>query len=345
MMPSAMRAIPPSVSVAAGPSTGVGRFIHPRSSFVAVYRRTHAEGGLRPKVEAGMAALERCLLCPRGCGADRAAGQIGVCRTGRQAIVSSAFPHLGEEDCLRGWRGSGTIFFSQCNLRCVFCQNYELSHLGEGHAVSAPQLAGLMLRLQEAGCHNLNLVTPSHVVPQILEALLLAVDRGFALPLVYNTSGYDRVETLRMLEGVVDIYMPDFKFWNPDAAARFLQARDYPVVARQALREMHRQVGALKLDERGLALRGVLVRHLVIPGHVDDTREIMKFLAAELSRDTFVNLMDQYRPAWQAARQPRFAAINRSLEAREFPQAASFARDAGLWRVDQRGRLPAEAAD
>jgi putative pyruvate formate lyase activating enzyme len=191
-----------------------------------------------------------------------------------------------------------------------------------------------MLELQEAGCHNLNLVTPSHVVPQILEALLLAVGQGLSLAIVYNTSAYDSLETLRLLEGVVDIYMPDFKFWNSDAAARFLHARDYPAVARQALREMHRQVGALTVDERGLALRGVLVRHLVMPGHLDDTREIMGFLAEEVSRDTFVNLMDQYHPAWQAAREPRFAAINRSLEATEFQQAGSCAREAGLWRFD-----------
>jgi putative pyruvate formate lyase activating enzyme len=244
--------------------------------------------------------------------------------------VSSVFPHHGEEDCLRGWAGSGTIFFSRCNLRCVSCQNFDISWEGHGRPVTAEQLAGQMLRLQDLGCHNINFVTPSHVVPQILEALVMAAERGLHLPLVYNTGGYDRVETLRWLDGVVDIYMPDFKFWKPETAQELANAADYPVVARAAIKEMHRQVDDLVLDAHGLARRGLLVRHLVMPGGLDETREILRFLAREVSPDTFVNVMPQYRPEGFASQYP---AIARPLSRTEFQDAVRIAQEEGLRRL------------
>jgi putative pyruvate formate lyase activating enzyme len=247
-------------------------------------------------------------------------------------MVNSAFPHHGEEDCLRGWAGSGTIFFSQCNLRCVFCQNFDISWEGHGRLVAAEQLADQMLHLQELGCHNINFVTPSHVVPQILEALVVAAGRGLRLPLVYNTGGYDRVQTLRWLDGVVDIYMPDFKFWNPETAQELAKAANYPEVARAAIKEMHRQVGDLVLDQHGLAHRGLLVRHLVMPGGLDETRQILRFLAQEVSPNTFINVMPQYRPEGLAS---RFPTIARPLRRSEFQQALAIAREEGLGRLAQ----------
>jgi len=281
-------------------------------------------------------SLRSCRVCPRDCQIDRFNNQVGVCRSGRFARVSSAFAHLGEEDSLRGRNGSGTIFFSWCNLRCVFCQNYDISQTGEGPEVTPAQLARLMRQLQAAGCHNINFVTPEHVVPQILEALVIAIEGGLRLPLVYNTSAYDSLDSLRLMDGVVDIYMPDFKLWNAEHCAKYLTARDYADVARAAIAAMHAQVGELKVDEDGLALRGVLVRHLVMPGLLDDTREIMRWLGTTLSRDTFVNVMDQYRPAYKTETGPRFAAINRCITGTEFGQAMEHARAAGLWRFDTR---------
>ena len=231
---------------------------------------------------------------------------------------------------MRGWAGSGTIFFSQCNLQCVFCQNWDISWEGHGRPVTAEQLADQMLRLQELGCHNINFVTPSHVVPQILEALVVAAQRGLRLPLVYNTGGYDRMETLRWLDGVVDIYMPDFKFWTPETAQELVKAADYPEIARAAIKEMHRQVGDLVRDEHGLARRGLLVRHLVMPGGLDETREILRFLAREVSPDTFVNIMPQYRPEGLASRYP---VIARPLPRAEFRDAVQIAGEEGLRRL------------
>jgi putative pyruvate formate lyase activating enzyme len=268
---------------------------------------------------------------------DRHANQFGVCKVGRHARVASAFPHFGEEDVLRGWSGSGTIFFSWCNLRCVFCQNFETSQLGEGEELDARGLARLMLSLQKQGCHNINFVTPEHVAPQIVEALPHAIAMGLHLPLVYNTSAYDSLEGLQNLDGLVDIYMPDFKLWDEEASRQYLSAVKYPQVARDVIAEMHRQVGELKTDEDGLALRGVLVRHLVMPGRLNDTRQIVAWLAT-VSRDTYLNLMDQYYPAWKAKTNPRFAAINRRVTDPEMAQANDLARAAGLWRLDDRWR-------
>ena len=228
---------------------------------------------------------------------------------GDTARVSSYFPHLGEEDCLRGWRGSGTIFFSLCNLRCVFCQNFDISQAGQGLVTSPERLAEMMLELQTMGCHNLNFVTPEHVVPQILEALPLAAEAGLRLPLVYNTSAYDSLDSLQLLDGIIDVYMPDFKIWDEGLSLRYLKARDYPAAARRAILEMHRQVGELKLDENGLAMRGVLLRHLVMPGEIAGTEAIMRFVAEQVSPDSYVNVMGQYYPAGKVG-QGKYSEIN-----------------------------------
>ncbi len=273
--------------------------------------------------------LESCRLCPRQCGVERLNGQVGDCRTGQQAVVSSAFAHHGEEDCLRGRYGSGTVFFSWCNLNCTFCQNYELSHLGEGRGMDAHPLAKVMRRLQESGCHNLNLVTPTHVVPQILDALAIAVNEGLHLPVVYNSGGYDSVESLKLLDGIVDIYMPDFKFWDPEIAERLTGARDYPEAARNALVEMHRQTGDMTLDGKGIAKRGLLVRHLVLPNDWAGTKEVMQFLADRISKRTYVNIMAQYRSMGGAS---EIDEINRSVTLDEMKYARQCALDAGLTR-------------
>jgi putative pyruvate formate lyase activating enzyme len=266
---------------------------------------------------------------------DRLANKTAACHTGRYARVASYFPHHGEEDCLRGWKGSGTIFFSLCNLRCVFCQNYDISQYPQGEEVPPARLADMMLELQQRGCHNINFVTPEHVVPQILEAMPLAAERGLRLPLIYNTSAYDSLDSLHLLDGIVDIYMPDFKFWDSQLALRYVRAEDYPEAARQAIREMHRQVGELKMDENGLAKRGVLVRHLVMPGGIAGTEEIMRFLAEKVFPDTYTNVMDQYCPAWRV-NLDRFPEINRKITTEEYEAALDDARRAGLWRFDSR---------
>ncbi len=243
--------------------------------------------------------------------------------------MASAGRHLGEEEVLVGYRGSGTIFFSHCNLACVFCQNCDISHEGQGREVTAEELAGMMLRLQNIGCHNVNLVSPSHVVPQILEALVVAAGRGLRLPLVYNSGGYDALPTLRLLDGVIDIYMPDFKFADPEAAWKLSHAKEYPKVARKAILEMHRQVGDLVTGDEGVAVRGLILRHLVMPGGLEDTRQIMGFIAREVSRDTYINVMDQYYPAHKAAEHPP---LNRPLPRKEYEEALQAAKAEGLWR-------------
>jgi len=244
--------------------------------------------------------------------------------------VASVMPHHGEERCLSGMRGSGTIFFAGCNLSCVFCQNSDLSHDREGEKLSTRELAEAMFYLQEIDCHNLNLVTPTHVVPQILESLALAVDWGFHLPIVYNSGGYESIETLQLLDGIVDIYMPDFKYWDEDAAERLSGARDYPEIARLAVREMHRQVGDLVVDDSGLAIRGLLVRHLVLPDGLAGTEPIVNFLAQEISPNTYVNIMGQYRPHFRAY---EHASLKRAVTYEELSNARQQASDAGLTRM------------
>ena len=307
-------------------------FILPHAEFEPAYMALYPSGELHRRAADALNRLTHCLVCPRDCGVDRMAGKTAACHTGRYAQVSTYFQHFGEEDCLRGWNGSGTIFFSMCNLRCVFCQNFDISQASRGPEVRPEGLATMMLELQERGCHNINFVTPEHVVPQILEALPIAVEKGLRVPLVYNTSSYDSLDSLQLLDGIVDLYMPDFKFWDPELSLRYVKARDYPDAARRNILEMHRQVGVLKVDESGLAKRGVLVRHLVMPGNIAGTESIMQFLAEEISPDTYVNVMDQYYPAGRVA-EPQCVEIDRRITAAEYQQALEAARSVGLWRV------------
>ncbi len=279
---------------------------------------------------------ERCTVCPRGCKVDRRADVPGLCAVGRRAVVASCFPHFGEEDCLRGRRGSGTIFFSGCNLRCVFCQNHDISWQLRGERVTPARLAGMMLELQAIGCHNVNWVTPEHVVPQILEAVPLAVDGGLRLPIVYNTSSYDALDSLRLMEGVVSIYMPDFKLWTGESARRYLKRGDYPDVARRTIAEMHRQVGDLVLDGRGMATGGLLVRHLVMPGLLDETEAILRWIADELGPGTYVNLMAQYYPSGRVGAE-EYEELDRHVYREEYESALALADDLGL-RLDARSR-------
>ncbi len=276
--------------------------------------------------------LSPCLLCPRECKVNRAQGELGLCKTGLWPKVAGYEPHFGEEACLVGEKGSGAVFFSGCNLGCVFCQTYEISHEAVGAEISYEGLAEIMLELQEKGCHNLNLVTPSHQVWAIIKALELAYKQGFHLPVVFNTGGYDKVETLKALEGVVDIYLADFKVWDEDIAARLLKAGDYPAVARKALKEMYRQVGDLEFDERGLAKRGLLVRHLILPEGLAGTEQILRFIKDEISPNTYLNLMGHYHPAGEAFRYPP---LDRTLRRREFEEAVEIARKLGFSRLDK----------
>ncbi len=303
--------------------------------------RVHRAGGLEERRRLALAELEDCCACPRNCHVNRLEDVARVCNTGRHAIVSSAFPHFGEEDCLRGWNGSGTIFFGLCNLRCVFCQNWDISQKRSGEELSAAEIADLMLSLQNRGCHNINFVTPEHVAPQVVEAIAEAVPRGLEIPIVYNTSAYDAVASLALLDGLVDIYMPDFKFWNRETARRLAKAKDYPERAREAILEMHRQVGDLRFGADGLAKRGLLVRHLVMPGQEDEAAAIFRWLASEVSPDTYVNIMGQYRPAYQTDERTRdgrakYADIDRQPSMAEMSAARRAARSAGLWRFDRR---------
>jgi putative pyruvate formate lyase activating enzyme len=304
------------------------------------YVRLEERGELTERAEIAIRGLERCRACPRECGVNRLADATCFCRTGRHARVASAFAHPGEESCLSGRSGSGTIFFSHCNLRCVFCQNWDLSQRASGQELDARRIADLMLALEEFGCHNINFVTPEHVAPQVIEAIADAVERGLTLPIVYNTSAYDSLETLTLLDGIVDVYMPDFKFWKSETADRLCQAKDYPERAREAIREMHRQVGPLRTGPDGIARRGVLVRHLVVPGRLEETREIFRWLADEISPDTYVNIMDQYRPEYRVGESQRdgskrFEEIDRRPTREEIVRARELAREAGLWRFDR----------
>jgi putative pyruvate formate lyase activating enzyme len=317
---------------------GDGRFVRDREGFVPGAVRAHEEGWLVERVEAALEHLTPCTVCPRPCrDVDRLGDAVGACRIGRWARVASAFPHFGEEDVLRGWRGSGTIFMAGCNLRCVFCQNGDISQRPVGQEVRSDELAELMLDLQRTGCHNINIVTPEHVLPQLLEALPIAVERGLRLPLVYNTSAYDGIEGIRLLDGIVDVYMPDVKLFDPERAHRYLGTRDYPDIARPVVEEMHRQVGALVVDRDGLALRGLMVRHLVMPGCGDDATAVMRFVAG-LSCDTYTNVMDQYHPDWKVVTTDRYDDIHRRISSAELRHAVAAAREAGLWRLDSRWR-------
>ncbi len=293
------------------------------------YLALHEKGELVRRAAAAKALMTECRLCPRACGAQRLEGGTGTCGVGAEAIVSSVGPHFGEETPLVGIGGSGTIFFAHCNLRCVFCQNHEISQEGRGDVVSSAELAQMILHLEQRGCHNVNLVTPTHQVPQILRALSVAAAGGLRLPLVYNCGGYESIEVLRLLDGIVDIYMPDFKYGNADIARRYSGVVSYPTVARAALHVMHRQVGDLVVDERGVGRRGLLVRHLVLPNDLAGTEEVVGFLA-DLSPDTYLNLMDQYRPCYRAHEYPPLA---RRPTREEMGRAFELARAAGLTRL------------
>ncbi|MBZ5515275.1 MAG: radical SAM protein [Acidobacteriia bacterium] len=303
--------------------------------FEPAYLRLYESGEIPRRVERALELLQSCTACPRRCRVDRLADKFAVCRTGRYAIVSSYGPHHGEEDCLRGRGGSGTIFIAGCNLRCVFCQNFDISWQVRGTPTPPEKLARMMLELQAEGCHNINFVTPEHVVPQIIEALPHAIAGGLRLPIVYNTSAYDSMESLELMDGVVDIYMPDFKYWDRENARKYSRAPDYPEVARRTIKEMFRQVGDLVMNERGVAQRGLLIRHLVMPGNIAGTREVMRWIATELSPTTYVNLMPQYYPAGKVSR-TEFAQINRRVTPAEFEQALDETWRAGLDRLDSR---------
>lgn len=296
-----------------------------------VYIETFKRGLLKKKAEAAWDILKSCVLCPRKCEVDRQSGQTGVCKTGIQALVSSYNPHFGEEAPLVGTCGSGAIFFTHCNLLCIFCQNFDISHQGDGKEISNKQLADLMLQLQNLGCHNINFVTPTHVVPQILKALELAVSEGLSVPLIYNSSGYDSVETLKILEDVFDIYMPDFKFWSSENAKISCDAEDYPNVARNALIEMHRQTGDLEIDESGIARRGLLTRHLVMPSDFSGTKEVMRFIAQKVSSNSYVNIMPQYRPCGRAS---EIEALANNLSSDDYETALDVAKSVGITRLD-----------
>lgn len=286
---------------------------------------------LQARVTLAYDHLEACDLCGWHCNLNRRAGRLGVCHTGDKARVSSYGAHMGEEKPLRGWYGSGTIFFTRCNLRCQFCQNYDISQTDHGEVVEASDLAALMLELQAQGCHNINLVSPSHVVAQILAALLIAAQAGLRLPLVYNTGGYDSPEALALLDGVIDIYMPDMKYASAQVARYYSKIPHYPEINQAAVREMHRQVGDLQIDAQGLARRGLLVRHLVLPHNLAGTAEILRFIAEEISPNTYLNIMDQYHPAYRAALYPK---LKRRITAQEYQDAIKQARQLGLQRLD-----------
>jgi putative pyruvate formate lyase activating enzyme len=298
---------------------------------VAAYRELYRSGELERRAARAREVLKDCSLCPQQCRADRLSGETGKCRTASDALVSSHGPHFGEEAPLVGSKGSGTIFFANCNLCCVFCQNYHISQLGQGEVVTNNEIVRMMLSLQEMGCHNINLVTPTHVVPQILDALNIASGLGLSLPVVYNCGGYESVETLRLLDGVVDIYMPDMKYSDEGNGFKYSGARDYSQMNRMAVKEMHRQVGDLQIDERGVATRGLLVRHLVLPAGIAGTEGVVRFLAEEISSNTYLNVMSQYRPSHRAH---DFGELSRSLTQEEFIEAVRIARRYGMERLD-----------
>jgi putative pyruvate formate lyase activating enzyme len=302
------------------------------SAFEPAYLALLRSGELRNRVQVAYDRLHACDFCGRECRTDRYE-EPGACRTGVRALVSSFGPHMGEEDPLRGYRGSGTIFFAWCNLNCQFCQNYDISQLGHGEEMEPERIGSMMLSLQEQGCHNINLVSPTHVVAPILAAVLIAAQAGLRLPLVWNTGGYDSLAALELLDGVVDIYMPDMKYADEQVAHRCSKVKHYPAVNQAAVKEMHRQVGDLVLDENGIALRGLLVRHLVLPEGLACTEQIANFLAQEISRDTYINVMDQYRPCYKAGELPP---LDRPITGAEYEQALQQARAAGLHRFDKR---------
>jgi len=308
-----------------------------QKNFEPAYLKTFREGLFPEKIENAFRILEKCSLCPRNCDVNRLEGEKnGHCCAGFLPEVSSYSPHFGEERPLVGFHGSGTIFMTHCNLKCSFCQNFSISHLGEGREISFERLGKMMVELQKMGCHNINFVSPTHYVPQILKAIPFAVEKGLSVPLVYNTGGYDSVQTLNLLDGVFDIYMPDFKYNDSKPAQEYSQASDYPEVSKLALKEMHRQVGDLLIDEKGIAQRGLLVRHLILPQGLAGTKKSMHFLAQKLSKNTYVNIMDQYYPC---GRIPGGSPLSRRITQEEFNKAIEEAKEEGITRLDKREKL------
>jgi len=301
-------------------------------TFTPSYLTLLENGTLDRRSKEAHALLEACHGCANHCGVNRLQGELGVCGTGSGIPIASYGAHHGEEDVLRGWNGSGTIFFARCNLQCRYCQNYEISQAENCPESTPEQLAEIMLELQSRGCHNINLVSPSHIVPQIIEAVAVAAKMGLRLPLVYNTGGYDSLESLRLLEGIIDIYMPDMKYSSEENARKYSGVKDYPRVNMAAVKAMHDQVGDLVIDEKGLAVRGLLVRHLVLPNGIAGSREIVRFLAGEISRATYLNIMDQYFPSYVAL---EFPELSRRITREEYEAVVQMAVDAGLWRFDK----------
>jgi putative pyruvate formate lyase activating enzyme len=298
-------------------------------AFIPSYVSLFEKGELIQRVKLLNEFLKECRLCPRECRVNRLDGEVGVCQAGSDLTISSAFPHFGEEPPLVGNHGSGTIFLTHCNLRCVFCQNYDISHLGRGERIASYDMTRIMLRLQEIGCHNINFVTPTHYAPQIVASLPEAIEKGLRLPIVYNCSGYESLEVIRLLEGIIDIYMPDAKYMDEKYSKRFSNAPDYPEVIKKVIKEMHRQVGDLTINAEGIAERGLLIRHLVMPGEVASSEAMLKFIAEEISIHSYVNIMEQYRPEYQAH---EYHEISRRITLKEYMEAIQWAKHYRLYR-------------
>lgn len=298
-------------------------------TFTPSYLGLYEKGELSQRIQLLREFLKECRLCPRECRVDRLNGEIGICQAGSEPMVSSAFPHFGEEPPLVGHHGSGTIFLTHCNLRCIFCQNYDISHLGNGERMTSSNMAHVMVRLQDMGCHNINFVTPTHYTPQIVASLPEAIEKGLRLPIVYNCSGYESIEVIRLLEGIVDIYMPDIKYMDKKYSKQFSNAPDYPEVIKKVLKEMHCQVGDLTINSSGIAERGLLIRHLVMPNGVASSEAVLRFVAEEISAHSYVNIMDQYRPEYRAQEYPE---INRRATHKEYTEAIQWAKGYELYR-------------
>jgi len=297
--------------------------------YIPGYIELHKTGELKRRIKALNEILKECKLCPRECGVNRLEGETGICKGLAELMVSSVSPHFGEELPLVGFNGSGTIFLTHCNLRCVFCQNYDISHLGRGHITTSSEMANYMLKLQKMGCHNINLVTPTHYVPQIIASLPEAIDSGLRVPLVFNCGGYESLEVIRLLKGIIDVYMPDVKYADGKVAKKYSMSPDYPEVIKKALLEMHRQVGDLKINQDGIAERGLLIRHLIMPERLAGTMELMEFIATDISKNSYVNIMAQYNPMYRA---DEFPELNRRISSQECQEAITTARRAGLHR-------------
>ncbi len=301
-------------------------------SFEPSYIQIHKTGELKIRGEKLWQLMEKCSLCPRECGVNRLKGETGFCGApGTRLFISSYFAHFGEERPLVGKGGSGTIFFTYCNLKCIFCQNWEISHLGEGYEITIDQLSDIMLSLQKRGCHNINFVTPTHYSPHILKAIDIAIDKGLRLPIVYNTSGWEKVEILKFFDKVVDIYLPDFKYYRAEIAEKYSKAKTYPEITKAAILEMHRQVGVAKIEKEGIIYKGLIIRHLVMPNNVSDSEEIIKWISENLPKDTYVNIMAQYRPEYKSFKYPE---ISRRISIEEYKMVVKKAIELGLTNLD-----------